>query len=225
MKSKIFLPFFLCSFVFASSINITAPTANTTLYAGKTYTFKWQTNLKGKVCIKPVIGNKVLPSINHCKTKLQQKHFRWKVPNNITKKTKLSFIFEKSPRCKLLYQSPSFFIAQPKKPYFILLFPYPNAKLVEGKTYKIKWKTNKTNNICITALIGGHEREPHMNDCKTNASSGSYIWHIPKGFVSDFGPTSSCDVWLGFSNAKDDSIFYRSKPFCVYSKTPKPLAK
>ena len=225
MKTKVLMPLLFSGIAFASSITMLFPKTHATLFAGKTYTLQWQTNLKGKVCIKPVIGNKVYPSINHCHTTLQAKKVTWKVPSNVTKKDKLSFIFEKHKCCNLLYQSPTYFVEKSKKPFFILLFPYPHARLFEGKTYTIKWKTNKQNKICITALIGGHERSPHMNDCKTKALSGSYVWHIPKGFVSDFGPTSSCDVWLGFSNAKDDFIFYRSKPFCVYSKAPKPLAK
>jgi hypothetical protein len=69
-----------------------------------------------------------------------------------------------------------------------LLISSPNSKSVwkEGKSYTIKWSTAYTGRLCIEAAIGGHSKGI-LNDCKTIGSSEKYKWHIPKGFISDFG--------------------------------------
>ena len=102
--------------------------------------------------------------------------------------------------------------------YFRMLFPYPGAVLEEGKTYTIRWETDREGPLCITALIGGHERDPNMGDCRIEARSGSYPWHIFRGFVGNYGLKRSDDVWLGFTDPRTGEIFYRSEPFSVVVK-------
>jgi len=105
--------------------------------------------------------------------------------------------------------------------YFRLLYPQPGTILREGKTYTIRWETDLCGDICITALLGGHERGP-LDDCRIDAHAGRFVWRIPEHFISGFGLSREDSAWLGFSipinNQKID--FYRSGYFTILSSRP-----
>ncbi|WP_353662451.1 hypothetical protein [Hydrogenimonas sp. SS33] len=109
------------------------------------------------------------------------------------------------------------FVSAPLYAYrFRLLFPHPGSVLHEGETYTLRWKSDLCGKMCITAYLGGHERGP-LDDCRIDARSGEFEWHIPKGYISGFGITREDHTVLEFSIPVNDVKidFFRSMPFTI----------
>ncbi len=105
-----------------------------------------------------------------------------------------------------------------------VVLPRPGSVLEEGKSYSIRWKTDLKAKLCITGLLGGHERG-RLDDCNIDARSGHFLWHIPKGYVSNFGIDRAENAWLAFAPADAPDRFVRSPEFTIVRKGtghPKP---
>ena len=98
-----------------------------------------------------------------------------------------------------------------------VVFPRPGSVLEEGKSYRIRWKTDLKGKLCITGLLGGHERGK-FDDCNIDAQSGHFLWHIPKGYVSNFGIDRAENAWLAFAPADAPDRFVRSPEFTIVRK-------
>ncbi len=98
-----------------------------------------------------------------------------------------------------------------------VVFPRPGSVLEEGKSYSIRWKTDLKAKLCITGLLGGHERG-RLDDCNIDARSGHFLWHIPKGYVSNFGIDRAENAWLAFAPADAPDRFVRSPEFTIVRK-------
>ncbi|WP_025270665.1 hypothetical protein [Hippea sp. KM1] len=68
----------------------------------------------------------------------------------------------------------------------MVISPKSGAVWMETYSYKIRWKGIEHGNVCIAILLGGKDKGI-INDCKTPAQRGVFIWKIPRGFVSYFG--------------------------------------
>jgi len=92
----------------------------------------------------------------------------------------------------------------------------PNAKTVcyEGKECEIRWVTEERGTLCIEAAVGGHDKGI-LNDCATPAKRGRWLWHVPRGFVSGFGPTISREVRVALYPAEREGERIVSPPFTI----------
>jgi len=98
-----------------------------------------------------------------------------------------------------------------------VVFPRSGSVLEEGKSYSIRWKTDLKGKLCITGLLGGHERG-RLDDCNIDARSGHFLWRIPKGYVSNFGIEREDKAWLSFAPADAPDRFVRSPYFTIVGK-------
>ncbi|WP_292657581.1 hypothetical protein [Nitratifractor sp.] len=214
----------LCSMMLqAHYFRMIFPYHGAVLKEGQSYTIRWQTDLRGMTCIRPVIGGHQTATLDDCHIPLQSGRWVWKVPPKfisgfgLNRADDVALEFENPQSGEDYYSSPTFTVRSSTHPshYFRLLFPYPGAVLEEGRSYRIRWITDRKGPICIIALVGGHEREPNMQECRIPAESGSYEWYLFPGFVSGFGVKRSDDVRLAFTDARNGEDFYLSKPFSV----------
>jgi hypothetical protein len=92
----------------------------------------------------------------------------------------------------------------------------PNAKTVcyEGEECEIRWVTEERGKLCIEAAVGGHDKGI-LNDCATPARRGRWLWRVPRGFVSGFGPTISREVRIALYPAEREGERVVSPPFTI----------
>ncbi|MDQ7056493.1 MAG: hypothetical protein Q9M89_08605 [Persephonella sp.] len=68
--------------VFAGTLAIKNPPQNGYLIEGKSYTIRWEGDLKGKVCITVLAGGKDRGIINNCETDADEGRFVWTIPSD-----------------------------------------------------------------------------------------------------------------------------------------------
>ncbi|WP_022670494.1 hypothetical protein [Hippea alviniae] len=120
----------------------------------------------------------------------------------------------------------SFGMSSNSSPFIVILSPRHNAVLCEGRSYLIKWKSRNVKKLCIEPVIGGHPAGI-LGNCNVDALKGEFLWHIPKGFVSNFGVNNE-KVKLYLCNKSETycaSIDVVIKSICInpIRRKPKPL--
>jgi hypothetical protein len=96
----------------------------------------------------------------------------------------------------------------------IILSPGAETVCFEGEECEIRWVTEWNGQLCIEAAVGGHDKGI-LNDCATPAQRGRWLWHVPRGFVSGFGPAISREVRVALYPAERESERVVSPPFTI----------
>ncbi|WP_457624845.1 hypothetical protein [Persephonella sp.] len=113
-----FIVFFLVfSFSYAQNVEIISPDKSSIWVEGKSYTIKWDGDIRGKICISVAMGGKDRGIINDCNTDFSQKSFIWKVPEefvtgfgiNVDRNMKIILFKKENP--EKLYKSSFFTIS------------------------------------------------------------------------------------------------------------------
>jgi len=91
--------------------------------------------------------------------------------------------------------------------------PDGNELWLEGTTQTIRWRSSGVEVVDIEAASGG---KAWLVAGQVDAVSGSYVWAIPVGLVSDFGVARSDDMRVQVSSSRDPSLYDQSdRPFTV----------
>jgi len=99
----------------------------------------------------------------------------------------------------------------------VLLSPNATTVCYEGEECEIHWVTEERGTLCIEAAVGGHDKGI-LNDCATPAQRGRWLWHVPRGFVSGFGPAISREVRVALYPAEREGERIVSPPFTIRAR-------
>jgi hypothetical protein len=99
-------------------------------------------------------------------------------------------------------------------PSITLITPNGGETWVECETYRLQWRSSGVKQVNITAAAGGKDLG-HLAT-KVEADAGAYTWTIPKGFVSDFGPSGSDAMRVRVYATDNDAIYDENDaPFTI----------